>query len=258
MSTLVIRLVDGSNVEYTHKPCANYVNSVEPYQWWPEADLKSSIIQNNHLVADYYQPRLMKVPYSVRGPSLEYISVSVCFTYSSFDEIKSCLNNYHQETDLGLEGVTQMGWEAFAYMNHKTDGMLSSDSDQVYILKNDRGNSNRRKCIISFAGSNTFNGDFTNFLMGGKDETSYCGRGGVHSGMSNELSRITHDPQYANDIVPALETCYHVTCVGHSLGGALCNLFTMCANQGLENLDESDDAENWDDYTSLIWTKKEG
>ena len=33
-----------------------------------------------------------------------------------------------------------------------------------------------------------------------------------------------------------------MTCVGHSLGGSLCNVWTMCANQGEENLSKADDA----------------
>ena len=46
-------------------------------------------------------------------------------------------------------------------------------------------------------------------------------------------------------------------CVCRSLARevALCNVFTMCANQGEENLDEADDAGRWDDFKALSWTK---
>lgn len=260
MPTLIIRLVDGEKVEYTYQPCQSYENTIEPYQWWPEANLPGGIIQNNHYLVDHYEPRLMQVPYSVRGPSLEYISAAMCLNAQTFDETDNCLNNYNQETPSKLDGVYRSGWETFAYMNHKTtNGIVFTDVDQVFVLKND-GDANRRQCIIGFqAVSHGLNAvmDFTNFVNNSNDATSYCGRSGVHDGIKNELWKITDNPRYASVIVPALETCHDVTCVGHSLGGALCNLFTMCANQRLENLDESHDAQTgWDDYKSLIWTKK--
>ena len=122
------------------------------------------------------------------------------------------------------------------------------DTDQVYVLRNDVEPS-RRKCIISFQSSDSLS-DLATFAFASNAEGTYCGRQGVHTGVSNELRRFARASQWSSEIVPALETCYDVTCVGHSLGGAMCNLFTMCANHGSENLDGSDDAENWDDYAT--------
>ena len=68
--------------------------------------------------------------------------------------------------------------------------------------------------------------------------------------------QITNDSQWAAVIKPSLETCDEVTCVGHSLGGALCNTFTMCANTGAEYLVGNTNAEMQEDYDSLVWTKK--
>ena len=106
------------------------------------------------------------------------------------------------------------------------------------ILKNDR-NINHRKCIIHFEAAESLT-DFTDFLFANSQSTAYCGRNGVHAGVSDELWHITHNVQYSAIIKPALETCHEVTCVGHSLGGALCNMFVMCANQGEENLTPAD------------------
>ena len=91
---------------------------------------------------------------------------------------------------------------------------------------------NFKKCIITFSGSESLVGDLSNFLFLNSGTTSYCGRDGVHIGVRNELRQITHDEQWASAIKPQLETCHEVVCVGHSLGGALCNVLTMCANQG--------------------------
>ena len=134
-------------------------------------------------------------------------------------------------------------------MKQESSGIIN-DIDQVYVLKNDRNGIDSRKCIIAFQGSDNVK-DFMNFINSGNDETTYCGIERVHSGVSNELSKITRNSQYANTIKPALETCYDVTCVGHSLGGSLCNLFTMCANQDPSLVS----AESWDEYNSLIWQK---
>lgn len=251
IDTLVIQLVGGTNVEYISHPCNSDESEIEGYQWWPEASLPAN--QNNHELLNHYETRLAHVPYFVQGPSLEFISVSQCVTHSnSLDEIKYCVDNYSTESHLKLEGVAALGWDSFAYMSIESERFGITDTDRVYVLKNDIEPS--RKCIISFQSSDSLL-DFTNFAWTNNDETTYCGHDGVHAGTSDELRRITHDSQWSSNIVPALETCHEVTCVGHSLGGSLCNLFTVCANQGLENLDGSDDTENWGDYTALIWKK---
>lgn len=155
------------------------------------------------------------------------------------------------ETSMELGGAAAMGWEAFAYMKHVTSG----DTDQVYILKNDQNGVNWWQCAIAIEGSNSVS-DLMLFVNSNNDNTTYCGRSGVHAGLAGELRGITHNDQYASNIVPALETCSEVACVGHSKGGAMCNLFTMCANVGLGNMEGIADANGWDDYSSLIWTKK--
>ncbi len=255
VATLAVRLVGGTNVEYSYQPCHSYEDSMEQYQWWPDANLPSNMWNNNHHMAEHYVPRLAQVPYSVQGQALQYTSVSVCIQKSSFDEIKYCIENFEQESSVANEGVARTGWEPYAYMKCETEGLLT-DNDTVIILKNDDTSTNYRSCIIGFQGSDSIM-DLMNFVSMNNEETFYCGRNGVHTGTAHELWLLTHDSQYTSEIVPALETCHEVTCVGHSLGGALCNLFTMCANQGLDNLQNSSlEDENWDDYESLIWTKK--
>merc|ERR1719491_2138113 len=75
--------------------------------------------------------------------------------------------------------------------------------------------------------------------------TGYCGRDGIHTGVRNELWQITNDPEWAANIKPSLAQCDELSCVGHSLGGALCNLFTMCANTDITNKDSWDEG-MWD------------
>ncbi|KAL9190052.1 hypothetical protein ACHAXT_007263 [Thalassiosira profunda] len=254
MAALVLRLVDGETVEYTYKPCRN-AEDVDQYgyQWWPEAELPASILPqwSIHGLDEHYERRLQSVPRSVRGPSLEYVSAARCSYKSSEQEIRACLNDYEQETSSQLGGVAVLGWEMAAHMVHETNGAIVSDTDTVYVLKNDRPNGTRR-CIITFQGSDG-TADLSNFVFGSNDATEYCGRPGMHSGVAGELRGITQNPQYAKKIVPVLETCHEVTCVGHSLGGALCNVFAMCANSDPGNSNRRADRNGNEDFEALTW-----
>jgi hypothetical protein len=252
IDTLILRSVDGVT-EYELEACQDGTYQ-HGFQWWPGADVPSDMIPgyNIHKLDEHYEARLMNVKSSVAGPLLSFASAAQC-TYA--DSVSQCLRSYRQDNINNIPGVSALGYEVFAQMNHESKFLSSSDYDSVTVLKFDV-NDSYRKCIIAFEGSDGIS-DLTDFVGLNKNPTSYCGRDGIHSGVKNELWGITHDSQYASLIKPALETCHEVTCVGHSLGGSLCNLFTMCANQGLENLESMsyDDEAMWDDYYSLIWTK---
>jgi hypothetical protein len=73
---------------------------------------------------------------------------------------------------------------------------------------------------------------------------SYCGFNGVHHGYAQELRRITsHLLPYLS---PKLSQCSKVSVIGHSLGGAVAEVFAACANSG-----HADDA----DYKQQAWVK---
>lgn len=164
------------------------------------------------------------------------------------------MSDYKSVSSHGITGVAGLGYSLLVHMNHESRFVTATDNDSVIVLKNDN-NPTFRKCIISFKNSDTLS-DLIGFVGRNNDATSFCGRSGVHSGVKDELWDIINDSQYTASIKPALETCHEVTCVGHSLGGALCNLFTMCANQGLENLNKfTNGNDGWDDYYALTWTK---
>ena len=253
MDTLILRTVDGIT-EYDYRRC-NDGKYQHDFQWWPGADVPSDMLPefNIHNLDNHYEARLMNVKSSVVGPMLSFASAARC-TYA--DSVSQCLQNYRKENVNRIPGVVALGYELLAQMKHESNNfMTSTDLDGVIVLKSDQ-NPNYRKCIISFEGSDDIS-DLTNFVGRNNNPTSYCGRKGIHSGVKDELWEITHDSQYASIIKPALETCHEVSCVGHSLGGSLCNLFTMCANQGRENLEKMrySDESMWDDYYSLVWTK---
>jgi hypothetical protein len=265
MSTLaLVWNVDSQVVEYLFMECTDDDDDeiVDEYdfQWWPHHSQTANMVNHIHSLEWHYERRLQQIPKHVRGPSLEYAAIANCGYETSAQEVIDCHANYVTRGN-GLPGMDTSVWKVAAFMNHQYGNNGDNDPVVVYEKTQDEddnndvdNNNNFKTCIISFAGSESI-GDWGDFLPWNSGTTGYCGRHGVHIGVRNELWSITHDDQWTNVIKPQLETCHEVTCVGHSLGGALCNVFTMCANQGEENLDELDDAGMWDDFEALAWTK---
>jgi len=67
--------------------------------------------------------------------------------------------------------------------------------------------------------------------------TKFCGFDGVHSGFVGELKRIVGSQEYMSNIKPKLGGCAKVFTAGHSLGGAVAELFTACANREMQHPD---------------------
>jgi len=110
-----------------------------------------------------------------------------------------------------------------------------TDTDPVMVAQE----SNTLECAIVFTGTNAGSELSTSTTQYG---TGYCGFEQCHVGYRNELWTITNNlfPQ----LKPILSSCSKVTCVGHSLGGALCEIFAACANSG-----HTDDP----DFQLLAW-----
>jgi len=112
------------------------------------------------------------------------------------------------------------------------------DEDPVLVVQEN----STLDCAVVFTGTNSFSELFTSTTDYG---TGYCGFQGVHVGYRNELWTLTGAPW--QKIKPKLQSCNKVTCVGHSLGGAICELFAACANSG--HVTDPD-------YQRLVWTKQ--
>lgn len=110
-----------------------------------------------------------------------------------------------------------------------------SDKDPILIAQEEK----TLDCAIAFAGTNNFWEFFTSTTM---HLGPYCGYDRVHTGYKNELWTLMN--RTGPVIHPILAQCNKVICVGHSLGGALCELFAACANSG--NISNAE-------YRQLIW-----
>jgi len=111
------------------------------------------------------------------------------------------------------------------------------DSDPVLVIQDVK----TLGCVLAFTGTDYIAEVGTSLQRYG---TGYCGYDGVHAGYRNELWTLTNT--IWGGIRPKLEKCANVTCVGHSLGGALCEIFSACANSG--NFTDPD-------YHMLAWNK---
>mmetsp|Transcript_174975 Transcript_174975/g.561111 ORF Transcript_174975/g.561111 Transcript_174975/m.561111 type:complete len:140 (-) Transcript_174975:103-522(-) len=128
------------------------------------------------------------------------------------------------------------GWNLVGRANF--DGS-AGDTDAVSLIQE----RDTLDCAVIFEGTNSLSEMFTTIVEYG---TGYCGFDNVHVGIRNELWSLTGGP-WETDIKPKLEACNRVLCIGHSLGGALCEVFAACANSG----HYSDP-----DYQRLAWGKK--
>lgn len=140
--------------------------------------------------------------------------------------IASMAENTYAESLSGARAAVRQdlpGWKLVGYA--QIPGK-AGDTDDVLLLQS----SESGRCTINFEGSwgmadiGSFASDYG---------TGFCGFDDVHVGVRNELWHITAmpgNPSWASGIKTKLPMCTKVTCVGHSLGGALCELFTLCAN----------------------------
>jgi len=132
-----------------------------------------------------------------------------------------------------------------------------------YLLQNGSAD-----CILTFKGTTpTDQGD----VQADKDiaHTTFCGWEDVHRGFADHLRLMVSamdggftDSTWKRGVLDRLPKCRSLTVLGHSLGGAMAELFSYCANvessQGLEGQSLKDwQAINWqqgtpeimDDYT---------
>eukprot|EP00933_Yihiella_yeosuensis_P004161 TRINITY_DN1082_c1_g3_i1.p1 TRINITY_DN1082_c1_g3~~TRINITY_DN1082_c1_g3_i1.p1 ORF type:complete len:634 (+),score=106.89 TRINITY_DN1082_c1_g3_i1:156-2057(+) len=115
----------------------------------------------------------------------------------------------------------------------------SYDDDPVLLVQE----ADSLDCALVFTGTDTFGELFTSANV---RETPFCGFPSVHAGYNNEVTSLTKHTLWSA-MKAKLPKCNHVMCVGHSLGGAMCDVFSACANSGHTNNDE---------YKRLTWYKE--
>merc|ERR1712048_1168869 len=87
-------------------------------------------------------------------------------------------------------------------------------------------------CMLAFSGTNAIESGelFTSLDLGTR---SYCGLDHVHNGFVGELEFISKTAIY-DRLKKKLARCDKLTVTGHSLGGALAELFAACINKAVD------------------------
>jgi len=115
------------------------------------------------------------------------------------------------------------GWKLVAKEVRESGSGTLYDSDPVMIVQQ----KSSLDCAVVFTGTNNGGNEISTSTT--DYTTGYCGYASVHAGYRNELWQITKVlwPR----LRPKLAKCNRVICVGHSMGGSLCELFAGCANK---------------------------
>ena len=188
--------------------------------------------------------------------------------------------SYERDPKVAAQMAKSAGWRvvgAAMYEAGTSETLLWSFGTQVsYLVQNPRS----RDCIVTFQGTND-NADFlqnvrgvTRPFCGLTLETDRCctiplpvltilgtcpgtcavtkqGDSFVHSGFAAELERITQHPSWQKNVRERLPSCAHVSAFGHSLGGAMSDLFTACMTRKPQ-----EGSFGHEDYASMSWTKQ--
>jgi len=129
-----------------------------------------------------------------------------------------------------MPGWNLVGREVGVYAN-------GQDEDPVLLVQH----SETLECALAFTGTNNF-GEFISSTT--QHFSSFCGyKRSIHTGYRDELRRLARD--LFPNLRPKMAKCSQVSCVGHSLGGALCDLLAACVNS--QPLDS--------DFVTLQWEK---
>lgn len=267
--------------KYEYKPCEDLGRWDQAWFWWPKNQTPNTAI---HGMNENYLPRLK---YFFFGTSDEDTSVKSLWTRTPTDDgvpadlIKNALLygemaqlNYAPTADAcnsdsdcetacvngrcngyatwKVNDAFPPGWElikqGFVESGRSDIVREVKDIDDIKLFKKAATD----ECVFTFEGSNIETeggqqydlGRFTG--PGAGDMVTWCGKDNLHRGVKDELWTIMQSDAYA-DFKPELAACQKVTCVGHSLGGALCDMWTHLANNGVE--DSSDN----DCWTKLAW-----
>lgn len=174
-----------------------------------------------------YTPRLNAV--KVNGTDMTEVEpfrsarLFIRMAYKSYDSFETQVKTFAKE---------RPGW----VIVERADDRHGKDVDPLMLVQEQWS----LDCALVFTGTNDFGEFFTSTTQ---TKSLYCGFQGTHVGYAGELYTISKNlfPFFK----PKLAKCRRVICVGHSLGGALCELMAACANSG--HTDSND-------YKLLAWT----
>ncbi|CAJ1330736.1 unnamed protein product [Effrenium voratum] len=178
----------------------------------------------------HYSPRLKEVTLDgVKMAEQEPFKTAndmVILAYKSYDSVENTIKELKEKLPKWrLVERRVFEWSQGAY-----------DDDPIMVAQN----VDTLDCALIFTGTNHF-GELGSSVK--QHLTGYCGFDQIHAGYRDEVWQLSDHTVWPK-ITAKLAKCASVRCVGHSLGGAMCDVFSGCINSG-----RADDP----DYQKLMW-----
>jgi len=140
-----------------------------------------------------------------------------------------------------------LGWKYVAMAKHPGNS-INGGPQQVHLVQKE----NTLDCLVTFQGSDSFQDWVSNFdvrkshFCGFVDADEECrsliditgqcsvkraGNSFVHRGFRDHYRRMVTSAEFQSNIRPLLPGCNKLSVAGHSLGGAMSELFTACLDK---------------------------
>jgi len=172
--------------------------------------------------------------------------------------------SYIQEVDSVYHSVKQYGWRLAGSALHPGGAVYGGKQISHLIQR-----PSNLECVLTFQGTASIQGWIANFhfeahhFCGLVDQDESCKftvgtcktrhpRGSfVHGGFKDRVLKMIQGSEFQQNIRPQLPRCSSLSVVGHSLGGAVAELFAACASKAPQP-----GQYGYEDYKHMAWTKE--
>jgi len=172
--------------------------------------------------------------------------------------------SYIQHPETVFQQVQEFGWGLVGSALH-AGGTIYGGKQITHLIQHPQTN----ECILTFQGTASVQGWIANFHF---EAAHFCGmveqdescsftwgtcatrnpKGSfVHAGFKERILAMIKTDDFQNNIRPHLGRCSRVLTVGHSLGGAVSELFAACASRAPKPGEYGHE-----DYQHMAWVKE--
>eukprot|EP00930_Biecheleria_cincta_P060165 TRINITY_DN4585_c0_g1_i2.p1 TRINITY_DN4585_c0_g1~~TRINITY_DN4585_c0_g1_i2.p1 ORF type:complete len:488 (-),score=69.55 TRINITY_DN4585_c0_g1_i2:78-1541(-) len=216
--------------------------------YWPGAgkpelpmhmdDLNRVIDFGMHDMKNYFDRfgtlQVANIPHASQDPIFKEAYDTAWLAWGAYEKQKLWVSNKYITTEEIIDRHLP-GKRLVAQTQEKTLDAV----DNMFLVQDEK----TLDCVFVFEGTHTIN-EFFGSIGISMAKPHYCGFEGAHKGYGGKLSWLM---KYGMPkLRPSLAKCRRVTCTGHALGGALCDIFAACANSGRTDNDQ---------YKDQMWTK---